>query len=130
MVILLRHVSAGDREAWEGDDRHRPIDEKGRKQARKLRKKLRARGVTQVVSSPYVRCVQTVEPLGLEIVEDERLAEGASREATRELLSSLDDGAVACTHGDIAFDVLGRLLKKGWAAVLDDDLREIETFSP
>jgi len=76
-VILLRHASAGDRTAWQGDDRLRPLDERGRKQALELVGRLRARGVERVVSSPYVRCTQTVAPLGLEIVPDERLAAGA-----------------------------------------------------
>lgn len=123
-VILLRHASAGDRGAWDGDDIMRPLDKRGRKQASKLRDELRARGVKRVVSSPYVRCMQTVAPLGLEIVPDERLAEGASERDTRELLATLDD-AVACTHGDVVENVLGRSLKKGAGVVLDGD-REVE----
>jgi phosphohistidine phosphatase SixA len=123
-VILLRHASAGKREDWHGDDRLRPLDKRGRKQAVVLSELLLARGVRQVVSSPYVRCLQTVEPLGLEIVEDERLAEGAPLDAVLALLSELDD-AVACTHGDVIDAVLGRSLKKGAAVVLDG-LREVE----
>lgn len=123
-VVLLRHASAGDRDTWRGDDRLRPLDKRGRKQAKALGKELRARGVRHVLSSPYVRCVQTVEPLGLEIVTDERLAEGAPAEETRQLLASVDD-AVACTHGDVVENVIGRPLKKGAAVVLERD-RELE----
>jgi 8-oxo-dGTP diphosphatase len=123
-VILLRHASAGNRHAWEGDDMLRPLDKRGRKQAKALRDELRARGVKQVVSSPYVRCLQTVAPLGLEIVPDERLAEGAPGSETRALLASLDN-AVACTHGDVVENVLGRSLKKGAGVVLDGG-RELE----
>jgi phosphohistidine phosphatase SixA len=118
-VVLLRHASAGDRDAWQGDDRLRPLDKRGRKQAEKLRDRLLALGVKRVVSSPYVRCVQTVEPLGLEIELDDRLAEGAAREETLALLAEAD-GAVACTHGDVIENVLGRGLEKGEAAVLPD----------
>ena len=32
-VVLLRHASAGDRDAWDGDDRLRPLDEQGYGQA-------------------------------------------------------------------------------------------------
>ena len=123
-VILLRHASAGNRDAWEGDDMLRPLDKRGRKQAKALRDELRARGVKQVVSSPSVRCLQTVAPLGLEIVPDERLAEGAPGAETRALLASLDN-AVACTHGDVVENVLGRSLKKGAGVVLDGG-RELE----
>ena len=118
-VVLLRHASAGDRDAWQGDDRLRPLDRRGRKQAEKLRDRLLALGVKRVVSSPYVRCVQTVEPLGLEIELDDRLAEGAAREETLALLAEAD-GAVACTHGDVIENVLGRGLEKGEAAVLPE----------
>jgi phosphohistidine phosphatase SixA len=124
-VILLRHASAGNRDAWAGDDVLRPLDERGRAQALALRDELRARGVQRVFSSPYVRCMQTVAPLGLEIVPDERLAEGAQVEATLALLHDLDD-AVACTHGDVIEGVLGRSLKKGAGIVLDGGLHEVE----
>jgi phosphohistidine phosphatase SixA len=123
-VILLRHASAGKREDWSSDDRLRPLDKRGRAQAAALGVLLRTRGVQHVVSSPYVRCTQTVAPLGLEIVPDERLAEGAPLEAALTLLRELDD-AVACTHGDVIDAVLGHSLKKGAAVVLDG-LREVE----
>ena len=114
-VVLLRHASAGDRAEWTGDDRLRSLDKKGRKQADALVDPLRALGVRRVLSSPYVRCTQTVAPLahalGVEIEIDDRLAEGAGG-AARALLESLRD-AVACTHGDIVEEVLGRTLKKG-----------------
>jgi 8-oxo-dGTP diphosphatase len=124
-VILLRHASAGDRETWQGDDRLRPLDERGRARALEVADRLRARGVERVFSSPYVRCTQTVAPLGLEIVPDERLAEGARLEETLALLRRAGD-AVACTHGDVIEAVLGHGLKKGEGVVLDDGLREVE----
>jgi 8-oxo-dGTP diphosphatase len=123
-VVLLRHASAGKRSDWDGDDRLRPLDERGRVQAEALRDVLLAHGVTRVLSSPYVRCTETVVPLGLDIELDERLAEGASRPATVALLAELHD-TVACTHGDVIENVLGRALKKGAAAVLDG-LRVVE----
>ncbi len=118
-VVLLRHASAGDRAEWDGDDRLRPLDKKGRKQAAALRDRLLAAGVTRVLSSPYIRCVETVEPLGLDIELDERLAEGAPRYETLALLADAD-GAVACTHGDVIENVLGRSLRKGAAVVLPE----------
>jgi 8-oxo-dGTP diphosphatase len=125
-VILLRHASAGDRDEWHGDDRLRPLDTRGRKQAERLRDVLLAHNVKRVLSSPYVRCTQTVAPLGLDIEPDDRLAEGARPEGTLELLAALD-GAVACTHGDVIEALLGRSLRKGGAVVLDRG-REIEAI--
>ena len=119
--ILLRHASAGDRHFWDGDDRERPLDEKGRRQAEALVAPLLEQGARRVVSSPYVRCVETVEPLaaalGVAVEKDERLAEGAGR-AALELL--VEDGVVACTHGDVIFAVLSVDLKKAAAAVLEN----------
>ncbi len=118
-AIVLRHASAGDRDAWAGDDRLRPLDGKGRRQARKLAEQLSRLGARRVVSSPYLRCLQTVAPLaetlGVEIERDERLAEGRG-DAARPLLA--EDGVVACTHGDVAAALAGAWLKKGAAAVV------------
>jgi 8-oxo-(d)GTP phosphatase len=119
--VLLRHASAGDRDHWDGPDLLRPLDERGRRQAAELVELLRPFGLRRVVSSPYTRCVDTVAPLakalGVPLEEDERLAEGAAPGAD-ELLR--EDGVLACTHGDVVVDVLGRGLKKGAAAVLQN----------
>ncbi len=119
-TILLRHASAGRRADWDGDDRLRPLDPRGRRQAEELVPLLLAHGPARVVSSPYVRCVQTVEPLaaalGVAVEADERLAEGAGGRALEVLAA---DGVVACTHGDVVEDVVGCGLKKGAAYVLE-----------
>jgi broad specificity phosphatase PhoE len=126
--VLLRHASAGHRLDWEHDDRLRPLDARGRRQSADLVELLRPLGVRRILSSPYVRCVQTVEPLaaalGLEVELDERLKEGEGA-AAAELLR--EDGVVCCTHGDIVEALLGRGLKKGAAVVLEDGevVREI-----
>jgi len=62
-LILLRHASAGEKGNWPGDDQSRPLDAKGRADARGLGALLaffapRAR----VLSSPAVRCTETVRP--------------------------------------------------------------------
>jgi 8-oxo-(d)GTP phosphatase len=117
-VVLLRHASAGDRKRWRGDDRLRPLDERGHRQAEALRDVLLGYGIERALSSPYVRCTQTVAPLGFDIVPDDRLAEGAALIETLALLEEAD-GAVACTHGDVIVNVIGRELKKGAGVVLD-----------
>jgi len=119
--VLLRHASAGDRDDWDGPDHLRPLDKRGRRQAADLVELLRPFGLRRVVSSPYIRCVDTVVPLaaalGVPVEEDDRLAEGAGPGA-RELLQ--EDGVLACTHGDVVYDVLGHDLKKGAAVVLQN----------
>ena len=126
--VLVRHASAGDRDDWTEDDRLRPLDARGLRQAAGLVALLLPFAPHRVVSSPYARCVQTVEPLaaalGVPVEHDERLAEGAGR-AALELLD--EDGVVCCTHGDVVGDVLGHGLKKGAAVVLSEGqvVREI-----
>lgn len=124
--MLVRHASAGRRERWSGDDRLRPLDERGRKQAYGLVGALVPFSVNRVCSSPYVRCVQTVEPLAaalrVEVEECEELAEGASRDAVLGLLRSLEGATPAlCTHGDIVEHLLGPelALEKGAARILE-----------
>ena len=63
IVLLVRHARAGDREKWEGDDRLRPLDRKGRRQAEGLVELLAEYPIERLLSSQYLRCIQTFEPL-------------------------------------------------------------------
>lgn len=119
IVLVVRHARAGDRERWEGDDRLRPLDRKGIRQAETLAGTLRDLGADRLLSSPYLRCVQTLVPagrlLGLPVEERDELAEGASAGDVLALLGELGDGTPALsTHGDVIDAVLpGRRCKKG-----------------
>jgi len=115
-VFLVRHAHAGDRGDWEGDDRLRPLSKKGWKQARAIAEQLEPLGVGRLISSPYPRCVQTLEPLaerlGRKIENDDRLAEGAAL-AALDLVREAGEGAALCTHGDVCVDILGHLARQG-----------------
>jgi phosphohistidine phosphatase SixA len=117
-LALLRHAEAGSRERWEGDDRLRPLNKKGWRQVRALVESLAALPLRRILSSPYVRCVQTVEPLararGLTIEETDSLAEGAGLRAVLTLFSELAGTSSAlCTHGDIMQEVCEHLADRG-----------------
>jgi 8-oxo-(d)GTP phosphatase len=117
VVLLVRHAKAGERGRWDGPDRLRPLTEKGWEQARRLCDQLAGYGATRVVSSPYVRCVQTVEPLaerlGLSVEESDALAEGATTGQLDELLASLrSETAVLSTHGDVIPTLLDHLIER------------------
>ncbi|SFL48853.1 bifunctional NUDIX hydrolase/histidine phosphatase family protein [Geodermatophilus ruber] len=62
-LLLVRHGRAGDKSRWEGHDDLRPLDSKGRRQARRLAEVLPLFGPTEVFTVPRTRCRQTVEPL-------------------------------------------------------------------
>jgi 8-oxo-(d)GTP phosphatase len=124
-ALLVRHTRAGERDEWTGDDRLRPLDKKGRRQAEALAGTLAELGATRLLSSPYVRCVQTLEPaaerLGLPIEERDELAEGASADEVKALLHELGGSVPALsTHGDVIESLLGpqQKCKKGAVWVL------------
>jgi 8-oxo-dGTP diphosphatase len=132
-LLLIRHATAGDRNAWVGDDRVRPVDERGRRQSEALVDALAGYTIDRIVSSPYLRCAQSVEPLaearGLEIELDEQL--GATRlDEVGEVLERLRGEKVAvCTHGDLPW--LGdRKFKKGATWVLDGELEPTRYIKP
>ena len=118
-MILLRHAWAGQRDEWQGDDRLRPLDKRGRKQAKKLVDELAPITIDRILSSPYVRCVQTVEPLakarGLEIEQREELGEELQSTDGAELVRSLvGTHALVCGHGGLEQAIPGApRLKKG-----------------
>ncbi|HZD37446.1 MAG TPA: phosphoglycerate mutase family protein [Actinomycetes bacterium] len=76
-VFLVRHAKAADRESWTGADRDRPLIERGRAQAERLAAALAPERPAVVAASPWLRCVETAEPLakalGLEVEPDDRL---------------------------------------------------------
>jgi 8-oxo-dGTP diphosphatase len=125
-LSVVRHADAGHRSQWDGSDEDRPLSPRGQKQARGLAELLADSGAARLVSSPYRRCVQTLEPLaerlGLTVEVDVRLAEGAGATGALELATELTGRVgVLCSHGDVIPDLLDALVRDG--VKLKDDLR-------
>lgn len=137
---VVRHAKAGDREDWSGDDRRRPLTGKGRKQAENLVEEFAPLRVSAVYTSPYVRCVQTVEPLAaarkLEVQPSPSLEEGHGLAGLGQFLTDRAlDNVVLCTHGDLVFELVEDLVGRGvikagdggyakgstWVIGVDDD---------
>jgi 8-oxo-dGTP diphosphatase len=117
MLFLVRHAKAGERHD-SVDDLSRPLSKAGWKQARALVEPLLEAGATgPLLSSPYVRCRQTLEPLAAEldvhVITDKRLGEGESVIAMIEMITAQPDGAVLCSHGDMIPDSLSGLQRRG-----------------
>ncbi len=116
-LIVLRHAKAKARDSWKGDDLERPLNSVGTAQAAALTPILNAYGVRRVISSPALRCTQTVEPFAhgistfLEI--DDRLSEDTRFSQVNRSLSAMLDHkkpVVVCTHRPTmpwVFDALG-----------------------
>ncbi|HJR96376.1 MAG TPA: NUDIX hydrolase [Actinomycetota bacterium] len=116
-VYLVRHAKAGDREAWSEDDVLRPVTRKGRAQAEGLVMVFRQLPVDLVLSSPYVRCVQTVRPLAIArsvpLEEHDALAEGTPTADALSLVRSRGGAVVMCSHGDVVPAVVRALAEHG-----------------
>jgi 8-oxo-dGTP diphosphatase len=117
-VYVLRHARAGRRSAWKGDDELRPLSKVGRRQAEGIVDVLHTRHIEQILSSPYVRCVETVEPLAhdrkLEIDVVDELREGAPLDDALRLVEKVSGHpTVLCTHGDIVEGLLRHFKASG-----------------
>jgi len=106
--VLLRHAKATPRTDWKGQDGKRPLLPAGKDQARSLVPLLAAFGIKRIVTSPWVRCLTTVEPYALarDLTIIERLAlsehgnaNGPAR--TKKVVHQLVENAtpaVLCSH--------------------------------
>lgn len=117
-LYLLRHAAAGDRSKWEGVDALRPLTKKGRRQSEAIAGYLGDAGIERIYTSPYTRCVQTMEPLaeaiGAKVREHDALAEGPDIDAAYELCDELVGyNAVLCSHGDVIPAVINRMMWAG-----------------
>jgi 8-oxo-(d)GTP phosphatase len=115
-LLLVRHANAGRRSAYKGDDRQRPLSPRGQERAIQLVPLLAQYRPQRILSSPYVRCWETVQPLaealGLPVESVGELAEGHGANAVELMVRMAGESAVLCTHGDVATDVLAALGSK------------------
>ena len=128
-LYLIRHAKAGSRERWTADDRLRPLSKRGHRQAEALVRLFDGRAVERIVSSPFLRCVQTVEPLAndrsLPIDESEALSEGARLSSVLEFVGGLHGVAAAlCSHGDVIPTLVEHLAADGMAVEGEPDWRK------
>ncbi len=159
-VLLVRHAWAGERGSVP-DDRARPLDRLGRRQALALPDHLdtalAARNLPRLtesavddalvlVSSPLLRCVDTLVPLGsrtgIAVITDERLAEVPpstrssdgwpdAAELGARARAALDEAAartpvqgtlVVCAHGEVLPALVAVLVGSGELDPTDVDL--------
>lgn len=113
-LLLVRHASALRRSDWTKPDHLRPLTPKGSAQAEALVELLRPYDIARILSSPFARCVETIEPLalrlGLPLERRNDLGEGAGASVLSALQAMGDATAVVCSHGDVIPDLLDVLL--------------------
>lgn len=115
-LVLARHALARSRRTWRGADERRPLLAAGAAQSQRLVPVLAAYDARRLVTSPSLRCVQTMTPYaettGRRLDRDKRLSERSGespdpepvRGLVEEILSGLHErpasqGAVVlCSH--------------------------------
>jgi phosphohistidine phosphatase SixA len=115
MLLVVRHADAGDKAGWEGPDLVRPLSPTGHRQAEGLVVRLEDYPVERILSSPTLRCRQTVEPLARDRLLPVEPVPALGVEADQaELLGLFWDlklrNSVLCTHGEGIGLLLTRLL--------------------
>lgn len=145
ILVITRH---GKRDTFDRS-LDNGLNEKGQVQARQIAKLFQARFkkiVPVILSSPKVRCVETVEPTAadyeVQLIADPRLDESHTSSSTKEFYSKLDSFihwwkskaphlTLICSHGDVIPELFQRLVdrsydlkKGGWATIhLDEEGR-------
>jgi phosphohistidine phosphatase SixA len=131
-LYLVRHAKAGSRSGWLGPDEARPLSKSGREQAQGIKRLLAEWPASRILSSPFVRCMETVTPLatklGLEVEPTPMLAEGHAVAEVLELLVALPDHAVLCSHGDLIPAVIEALARRGMVVDGEPDWRKGATW--
>lgn len=120
LIHLVRHAHAGSRRNWPRADEERPLSRRGEAQAAIVSRQLAGDGIDTLWSSPYVRCVQTLEPLaeeaGLTVEVLPCLAEGGSGAVALDtLLGAAGAGhtVAACSHGDVIPAIVAEAVRRG-----------------
>ncbi|WP_436786754.1 SixA phosphatase family protein [Yinghuangia sp. YIM S10712] len=115
-VIVLRHCGALARDRHHGDDADRPLTAAGRVQAETLGVVLAAYGPAAVLSSPSLRCLESVDPycrragVAVEAVpalseDDHSRHPGAAADLLRALVADRTP-VIVCTHRPVLPDLL------------------------
>ena len=131
-IFLVRHAKAGKRSHWDLDDALRPLDEVGQRQALALADRLSEYNPVALVSSPAVRCRETLEPLaercGLVVASEPKLYEELPYEIALEYVLGVADRTVMCSHGDIIPAILDALVRRGMTIEGMRDTRKASTW--
>jgi len=117
-TYLVRHARAGSRGRWDGPGDLRPLSTRGELQSKKIAKSLGKKDISQIISSPYKRCWQTVsrlaEKTGIELELRSELAEGSNQTEILNLLAKTASGnVVLCSHGDVIEIILAHAVELG-----------------
>ena len=131
-LYIVRHAKAGKRSEWDGPDELRPLSDKGWEQAQAIADKLVELKPSALISSPAVRCMQTLEPLSkatkIEIFADKRLFEHGDVAKMLELFEDAKDSTVISSHGDMIPEAIKMLQQRGMQIASKPDWRKASVW--
>ncbi|GAA4775892.1 NUDIX hydrolase [Citricoccus nitrophenolicus] len=114
--IVLRHAKAKPRSSWSRAEGQRPLAATGRRQALAVRRLLAAWEPQKVITSPWLRCVETVTPYvkdtrrGFKEVSafTEKAAKNKPHKARQEMARLLGKqrSTLLCTHRPVLPEIL------------------------
>ena len=112
VFLLVRHACAGEKLPDPGLDVIRELDEEGCAIADRLAELIAdTLQPSCLLSSPYRRCQQTLEPLsralGQPVRNDQHFSPGWDFSSARDTFLAVPDRAVVCTHGEVVERVFG-----------------------
>lgn len=117
--LVIRHAHAMSRGAWKGTNADRPLSEAGGNRAARMVPLLTAYRPTHLLTSPSVRCVDTLAPYatasGLTLKTRRSLSEEGFAQVPDKAAKQLDkvlaraEGTALCSHGPVFPDLLRTL---------------------
>jgi 8-oxo-dGTP diphosphatase len=124
-ILLVRHVDAGNKRRWRPNDAFRPISKKGHEQLGPLLSRLLRTPINRIISSPVLRCEQTVGPVAMRLGLHVRTSKRLKREATTDdfmLLARKNQGRriLLCSHGEVIGPLISRLAADPKVRVVGD----------
>ncbi len=120
-LIVVRHAIAKSKHAWTGPDQDRPLTTNGLRHAKAISAHLTRYRIDRVISSPSLRCIQTVAPLGSGRHLHLELTEALAPDGGHTALPFVDHlirgqhgsaAVVLCTHREVLVEVLPALASR------------------
>ena len=128
-IIVARHGKAVSPSVWAGPDHSRPLHAKGVDQAARLAPALGAFGPLRIVSSPAVRCLDTMGPVAKQLGQPIRESTGISQDAyedgrsraAKQIAKRLErrEPVLLCSHGPVIPELVRGLVEATGAAATD-----------
>ena len=129
-IVVARHGKATPHEDWDGADSLRPLIATGMQQARDIAPGLAAYGPASIISSPAVRCMQTIAPLsyklGMEIRESGKISQDkwtSEGDRVRDFVSARlrkAEPVVVCSHGPVIPQIVSEIIAQTGGEVTED----------